>query len=204
MIYKLIGRIVVGALRLRYGREIRIAAGAGVALTALGIAAYLATRGENEEAPVRTRGAGAGVCAPSRGLAAGRPRSSGGCARGRRGRDGGRGDEPEVGEPPRPLPGSRLVLIPIVPAHGARPLIGAPRMPPGSHGELPAQPVEYPASAAAAQLTRPFGEQRADLRRWAGRVRDGASGRQRECAATRRPSTIPPSNGAGVGRRPVP
>ena len=52
MIYKLIGRIVVGALRLRYGREIRIAAGAGVALAALGIAAYLATRSENEEASV--------------------------------------------------------------------------------------------------------------------------------------------------------
>jgi argininosuccinate synthase len=52
VIYKLIGRIVVGALRLRYGREIRIAAGAGVALTALGIAAYLATRSENEEASV--------------------------------------------------------------------------------------------------------------------------------------------------------
>lgn len=52
MIYKLIGRIVVGALRLRYGREIQIAAGAGVALTALGIAAYLATRSESEEATV--------------------------------------------------------------------------------------------------------------------------------------------------------
>ena len=50
MIYNLIGRIVVGALKLRYGREIRIAAGAGVALTALGIAAYIATRGEDEEA----------------------------------------------------------------------------------------------------------------------------------------------------------
>lgn len=50
MIYELIGRLVVQALKLRYGREIRIAAGAGVALTALGIGAYLATRGKDEEA----------------------------------------------------------------------------------------------------------------------------------------------------------
>lgn len=51
MIYKLIGRLVVQALKLRYGREVRIAAGAGVALAALGIGAYLATReGDEEEA----------------------------------------------------------------------------------------------------------------------------------------------------------
>lgn len=51
MIYELIGRIVVQAIRMRYGREIRIAAGAGVALAALGIGAYLATReGDEEEA----------------------------------------------------------------------------------------------------------------------------------------------------------
>lgn len=49
MIYELIGRIVVQAIRMRYGREIRIAAGAGVALAALGIGAYLATRGGDEE-----------------------------------------------------------------------------------------------------------------------------------------------------------
>ena len=49
MIYKLIGRMVVQALKLRYGREIRIAAGAGVALAALGIGAYLATREDDEE-----------------------------------------------------------------------------------------------------------------------------------------------------------
>jgi hypothetical protein len=48
--YELIGRLVVQALKLRYGREIRIAAGAGLALAALGIGAYLATRGEEEEA----------------------------------------------------------------------------------------------------------------------------------------------------------
>ena len=52
MIYKLIGRIVVGALRLRYGREIRIAAGAGVALTALGIAPTSPPASESEEATV--------------------------------------------------------------------------------------------------------------------------------------------------------
>lgn len=49
MIYKLIGRIVVQALKMRYGREVRIAAGAGVALAALGIGAYLATREDDEE-----------------------------------------------------------------------------------------------------------------------------------------------------------
>jgi hypothetical protein len=48
--YELIGRLVVQALKLRYGRELRIAAGAGLALAALGIAAYIATRGEDEEA----------------------------------------------------------------------------------------------------------------------------------------------------------
>ena len=50
MIYELIGRMVVGFIRWRYGREIRIAAGAGVVLTALGVGAYLASRGESEEA----------------------------------------------------------------------------------------------------------------------------------------------------------
>jgi hypothetical protein len=50
MIYELIGRMVVGFIRWRYGREIRIAAGAGVALTVLGVAGYLATRsGDGEE-----------------------------------------------------------------------------------------------------------------------------------------------------------
>ena len=50
MIYELIGRVVVGALKLRYGRQIRIAAGAGLALAALGIGAYLAAREGDEEA----------------------------------------------------------------------------------------------------------------------------------------------------------
>ena len=49
MIYELIGRMVVGFIRWRYGREIRIAAGAGLVLTALGVGAYLASRGETEE-----------------------------------------------------------------------------------------------------------------------------------------------------------
>jgi hypothetical protein len=50
VIYELIGRMVVGFIRWRYGREIRIAAGAGVALTLLGVGAYLASRGDGEEA----------------------------------------------------------------------------------------------------------------------------------------------------------
>jgi hypothetical protein len=48
-IYELIGRLVVGFVRWRYGREIRIAAGAGAALAALGVGAYLATRGGEAE-----------------------------------------------------------------------------------------------------------------------------------------------------------
>ena len=49
MIYELIGRMVVQALKLRYGREIRIAAGAGLVLTVLGVGAYLASRGGEKE-----------------------------------------------------------------------------------------------------------------------------------------------------------
>jgi hypothetical protein len=49
VIYELIGRMVVGFIRWRYGREIRIAAGAGVALTVLGVGAYLASRGDDAE-----------------------------------------------------------------------------------------------------------------------------------------------------------
>jgi hypothetical protein len=49
VIYELIGRVVVQALKLRYGREIRIAAGAGLILTALGIGAYLASRNTGDE-----------------------------------------------------------------------------------------------------------------------------------------------------------
>jgi hypothetical protein len=49
VIYELIGRLVVAFIRWRYGREIRIAAGAGAALAALAVGAYLATRGDEEE-----------------------------------------------------------------------------------------------------------------------------------------------------------
>jgi hypothetical protein len=42
--YELIGRIVVAGIKARYGREIRIATGAGLVLTALGVAAYIASR----------------------------------------------------------------------------------------------------------------------------------------------------------------
>jgi hypothetical protein len=51
VIYELIGRLFVAHLRRRYGREIRMAAGAGAVLAAVGIAAYLATR-EDEDQPV--------------------------------------------------------------------------------------------------------------------------------------------------------
>lgn len=50
MIYELIGRVIVAFLWRAYGREIRIAAGAGLILTALGVGAYLASRGVEEEA----------------------------------------------------------------------------------------------------------------------------------------------------------
>lgn len=49
MIYELIGRLVVWFVFWRFGRQIKIAAGAGVALAALGIGAYLATREGDEE-----------------------------------------------------------------------------------------------------------------------------------------------------------
>jgi hypothetical protein len=48
-IYELIGRLVVGFVRWRYGREIRIAAGASLVLAALGVGAYLATREDDAE-----------------------------------------------------------------------------------------------------------------------------------------------------------
>jgi hypothetical protein len=49
IVYELIGRLVVAFVKQRYGREIRIAAGTGVALAALGVGAYLATRGDDED-----------------------------------------------------------------------------------------------------------------------------------------------------------
>jgi hypothetical protein len=50
VIYELIGRLVVAFVKQRYRRQIRIAAGAGIALTALGVGAYLATRDDEDEA----------------------------------------------------------------------------------------------------------------------------------------------------------
>jgi hypothetical protein len=49
VIYELIGRLVVWFVFWRFGRQIKIAAGAGVALAALGIGAYLATREDEDE-----------------------------------------------------------------------------------------------------------------------------------------------------------
>jgi len=45
----MIGRLVVWFVRWRFGRQLRIAAGAGLALAALGVGAYLATREDDEE-----------------------------------------------------------------------------------------------------------------------------------------------------------
>ena len=47
--YELIGLAVVLFVWRAYGREIRVAAGAGLAVTALGVGAYLASRSGNEE-----------------------------------------------------------------------------------------------------------------------------------------------------------
>jgi len=51
MIYELIGRLWVEFFKRRYRREIRAAtfAGAGLALTMLGVGAYLASRTTDEE-----------------------------------------------------------------------------------------------------------------------------------------------------------
>ena len=49
--YEVIGRAVVGYVRRRYAREIRIAAGVGAAALAVGaVGAYLATREDEEPA----------------------------------------------------------------------------------------------------------------------------------------------------------
>jgi hypothetical protein len=49
-VYELIGRAVVGFVKYRYGRQIRIA-GIATAVTAVAIgAAYVATRDENDDA----------------------------------------------------------------------------------------------------------------------------------------------------------
>ena len=48
-IYEAIGRLVVEFVRRRYQRELRVAAGVGVAATALAVGAYIATRDEDPE-----------------------------------------------------------------------------------------------------------------------------------------------------------
>ena len=49
IIYEAIGRLVVEFVRRRYQRELRIAAGVGVAATALAIGGYIATRDEAQD-----------------------------------------------------------------------------------------------------------------------------------------------------------
>jgi predicted SpoU family rRNA methylase len=49
-IYELIGRLVVGFVRYRYSRELRVAAGVGLAAAVLGaIGIYAATRDDEDE-----------------------------------------------------------------------------------------------------------------------------------------------------------
>jgi hypothetical protein len=48
-VYEAIGRAVVGYVRRRYGRELRVAAGAaGFAIVLAAVAAYLSTRDEED------------------------------------------------------------------------------------------------------------------------------------------------------------
>lgn len=49
IIYELIGRIVVGLIRWRYGEQIRNAALVGAGLAAVGAVAYVATRDSGSE-----------------------------------------------------------------------------------------------------------------------------------------------------------
>jgi len=49
-IYELIGRLMVGRVRRRYQRELRVAAFVGVAAILIGLGAYLASRGEDADA----------------------------------------------------------------------------------------------------------------------------------------------------------
>lgn len=48
-VYELIGRLVVGLIRWRYERELRVAAAVGVAASVLAVGAYIASRGSDEE-----------------------------------------------------------------------------------------------------------------------------------------------------------
>lgn len=49
IIYEAIGRLVVEFVRRRYQRELRIAAGVGLAATVLAIGGYIATREDENE-----------------------------------------------------------------------------------------------------------------------------------------------------------
>jgi hypothetical protein len=49
IIYEAIGRLVVEFVRRRYQRELRVAAGVGVAASALAVGAYIATRDTEDE-----------------------------------------------------------------------------------------------------------------------------------------------------------
>lgn len=48
--YEMIGRLVVGFVMRRYGREIRVGAAVGLLLAAIAAAGWAATRDEGEEA----------------------------------------------------------------------------------------------------------------------------------------------------------
>lgn len=48
-IYEAIGRLVVGFVRHRYRRELRMAGGVAVGAALLGVAAYAATRAPGDE-----------------------------------------------------------------------------------------------------------------------------------------------------------
>ena len=50
IIYEWIGRLVVGLVRWRYGREIRAAGAVAVGVAVLAAGAYLASRDSEEEA----------------------------------------------------------------------------------------------------------------------------------------------------------
>jgi hypothetical protein len=50
VLYELVGRAVVGLLVRSYGAKVKFAAAAGVGVAAAALAAYVATRGDGEEA----------------------------------------------------------------------------------------------------------------------------------------------------------
>lgn len=48
--YELVGRLVVGFVMRRYGTQVRVAGAVGVGLAAAALAAYVATRDDDEDA----------------------------------------------------------------------------------------------------------------------------------------------------------